>query len=378
MSSEPEPDWFAGLPSDTAAHVRKLQCLPDFPRQLARFSSVLAGNNSGSRQVARQLAEHARRAAPNDLAVRRDTDWYFEKVVPRWHYRIINDPVRNDTYRRALERHVKPGMIVYEIGTGTGILAMLAARAGAKHVYACERKALLAEVARENIEHNGLSDRITVLSKDSQDVRVGEDLPERADLMVCEIVNNGLLGEYALDLTQDALERLLKPDAILLPDQIELRGTLIEGNRWTAGGQAAPACGLNVSSLNWLGPAMTEAPRDLDPDIAEDVTLLHFDMRQSSAYLSSRKEIEIKVNRAACVDGLVHWIWLRFGEGLELENRPPTQSCWSPKVHLFPEIMDVEADEQVGITVSHDRKSVEIEPLGQAIGVHPQSGTSED
>ncbi len=362
MSLDTEPGWISDLPADIALHVRRLLELPDFPRQLALFSGVLRKLRPTESRVAGQLAEQARRAAPGDTAVRRDTDWYFQKVIPRWHYRIINNPVRNDCYRRAIEQHVKPGMIVYEIGTGTAVLAMLAARAGARHVYACERKPLLAEAARENIARNGFTDRITVLCKDSQEVLVGEDLPERADLMVSEIVNNGLLGEHALDLTQDALERILKPDAILLPDQIALRGTLVGGPPWNAGGRAAPACGVDVSAIDWLGPSLTEAPSDLDPRMADDATLLHFDMAKSAHYRPEKKEISITMRQTTAVEGLVHWIWLRFGPGLELDNRPPKKSCWSPKVHHFSTARQVRAGEQVRIRVSHDRKSVKIEP----------------
>lgn len=361
MDSDSEPVWIGELPADTVAHVRKLLPLADYPRQLALFSGVLSQMGSKHSPVAVTIAEQARRAAPNDLTVRRHTDWALEKIVPRWHYTIINDPVRNETYRQAIERHVRPGMIVYEIGTGTGLLAMLAARAGAKHVYTCERKPLLAEAARENIARNGFSDRITVLSKDSQGVVVGEDLPERADLMVCEIVNNGLLGEHALDLTEDALARLLKPDAILLPDQIELRGTLVGGPDWTLGGRAASACGLDVSAIDWLGPSLTEAPRDLDPQMAEDATLLRFEMADAAQYRPDQREVSITMRETGMVEGLVHWIWLRFGSGLELDNRPPKKSCWSPKVHLFPTPRRVQAGDQVHMTVGHDRKTVAID-----------------
>jgi len=48
------------------------------------------------------------------------------KSAPEWHFNIVQDSLRNETYARALNRFVRPGMLVLEIGTGTGLLAMLA------------------------------------------------------------------------------------------------------------------------------------------------------------------------------------------------------------------------------------------------------------
>ena len=113
---------------------------------------------------------------------------------------------------------------MFEIGTGTGLLAMLAARAGARHFYTCEAEQPVAEAARDIISRNGLSERITVIAKSAEKIRLVEDLPERADLFVAEIVDNSLLGERVLPLTELARARLLKPGAVLLPRAIAAMG----------------------------------------------------------------------------------------------------------------------------------------------------------
>jgi predicted O-methyltransferase YrrM len=357
MSNE---DWMKGLPDDVREHIGKLQSSPEFPRHLARFSAALRSLNPRDNASPAVLAEQARRLAGEDPVVRQYTDWSYRKRVPRWHYGIINDAQRNQIYQDALVRYVRPGMIVFEVGAGTGLLAMLAARAGAAHVYTCEREPLLVEVARENIARNGLADRITVIPKSSNDVQLGGDLPERADLLVAEIVDNGLLGEQVLAITADVTARLLKPAAIFLPDQIELRGTLVGGREWTVGFRAQMACGLDVSALDRLGPAMVQCPAGLEPHLADDTTALHFDLAASGEYPSERKQVTVTARENGIADGFLHWIWLRFGPGLEFSNRPPAKSCWTPQIHVFPRPIMVRPGDIVTLQVQHDRKTARI------------------
>ena len=89
------------------------------------------------------------------------------------------------TIREALRR--EPGRVVVDLGTGAlALLAIIAARAGAKHVYAIEVNAGPAESARQAVEAAGLSDRISVLCGFSTDKKLV--LPALADLMVHELV----------------------------------------------------------------------------------------------------------------------------------------------------------------------------------------------
>jgi tRNA G37 N-methylase Trm5 len=87
---------------------------------------------------------------------------------------MINDRPRNHFYRQALERAVKKGDTVLEIGTGSGLLAMLAARAGPEHVYAVEANGNMAELAEQLIKSNGLDSKITVINALSTEVDVGQ------------------------------------------------------------------------------------------------------------------------------------------------------------------------------------------------------------
>ncbi|MFG0262951.1 MAG: methyltransferase domain-containing protein [Novipirellula sp. JB048] len=107
-----------------------------------------------------------------------------------YHYNMLQDEDRVGAFRQAIEFHVRPGMHVVELGGGTGILASLAARCGAK-VSCVERNGELVAIARRFVRDNGLEGQITVIHADASHY-----VPqEPADVVVCEMLHVGLLRE---------------------------------------------------------------------------------------------------------------------------------------------------------------------------------------
>ena len=86
---------------------------------------------------------------------------------------MLKDHVRTRAYQRAIENNPNDfkDKIVLDIGAGTGILSIFAAKAGAKHVYAIEN-AEIAHFAREIIKNNGLSDKITVIKGKMEEIEL--------------------------------------------------------------------------------------------------------------------------------------------------------------------------------------------------------------
>ena len=136
---------------------------------------------------------------------------------PVEHARMLHDERRTGDYLRALAAAVRPDDVVLDIGTGSGVLAVAAARAGARRVYAVEASDI-AEVAARVFDVNGVQDQITLIPGWSRQI----ELPEPADLLVAEVIGNEPLEEEILETTLDARQRLLKPDARMIPHRLTL------------------------------------------------------------------------------------------------------------------------------------------------------------
>src|SRR4051812_20490435 len=133
---------------------------------------------------------------------------------------IVNAP-RIKPYVEALRRSIKSGSVVLEIGTGTGLMAMLACRFGARKVYAIEFDSVI-ELARETAARNGLSDKIEFI----QDLSTRVTLPEQVNVIVSDL--RGTLPLYATHVPSivDA-RRCLAPNGVMIPLQDKIWAAVV-------------------------------------------------------------------------------------------------------------------------------------------------------
>ena len=136
-------------------------------------------------------------------------------TIQDWHILMLNNQVRNVAFYRAIAETIQPGDLVLDIGTGTGLLSMMAVRLGAGHVYTCEVNPVLSKKALEIIDLNGFSDRITVFNQLSFDLSSQEIPP--CDVLVTETIADDVFGENILKIFEYAQKRLLKPQAKIIP-----------------------------------------------------------------------------------------------------------------------------------------------------------------
>ncbi|WRT69645.1 uncharacterized protein IL334_006634 [Kwoniella shivajii] len=164
-------------------------------------------------------------------AVERDDDThYFHSYEENdIHEIMLKDTVRTVSYARFILSNPKvfKNAVVMDVGCGTGILSMLAAKAGAQHVYAIEASGLAVK-ARENIRKNGFEDVITVIQGKVEDIQ----LPvKEVDVIVSEWMGYMLLYESMLDSVLVARDRFLAPAGLMAPSQTRLVISAITGDR---------------------------------------------------------------------------------------------------------------------------------------------------
>ena len=134
-----------------------------------------------------------------------------------FHELMLRDHIRMIAYEAAIKEVVKPGMVVADIGTGTGILALWALEAGAKKVYGIDVNKNRIPQALERISEAGHADKLEIFNALSYDV----NLSESVDVVISEILGNLADNEDMTPILADARKRFLKEDGVMLPAKVQ-------------------------------------------------------------------------------------------------------------------------------------------------------------
>jgi protein arginine N-methyltransferase 1 len=234
--------------------------------------------------------------------------------------KMLADPVRTPAYLDALRRAVTPGCTVLEIGTGTGLFAMLARRWGAAKVYAIEPLEAI-EVGRQTASANGLADGIEFIRGLSTEV----NLPQRADVLVSDLRGPLPLFQAHIPSINDARDRLLAPGGVQIPARDTIRAAVVEAPVLYGGlvdpwrddlfgldQKAARNIVTNMWRQWWPGPqCLLTASRDWTTIDYRKTLEPHFS-----------GELSWTVQREGTAHGLTLWFDAVLAEGIEYSNAP--------------------------------------------------------
>eukprot|EP00048_Salpingoeca_helianthica_P012211 m.176483 g.176483 ORF g.176483 m.176483 type:complete len:729 (-) comp15340_c0_seq2:361-2547(-) len=290
---------------------------------------------------------------------------------------MMHDVSRNTKYDAAITAAVhsfiarhgrKP--LVLDVGTGTGLLAMMAVRAGAEHVYACEVfKPLAALAARITAANCGSA--ITVLSKLSEELVVGPggDMPRKADMLISEILDSALLGEGVLPFLRHALTHLVVPDAIVVPQRATVFAQLIDCPCIAATHEIpqldftlfrtprSARCSGGRPLLPVHVPALSTPPKPMSPMIA----LFDFDFCTPSERRIKKRVCEILLSQSGSVHGvLLHWELVLF-DNITYSTAPGRenwQDHWLCVIAPLPTLGGVTVASEVVLNAFYDDTSM--------------------
>ncbi len=303
---------------------------------------------------------------PGDLDAEIWLRKFYTETVNPWHFAMMNDVDRAQAYDRAIRKAVRPDSHVLEIGTGAGLLALMAARAGARRVTTCERVEVIAEAANEIIRINGYADRIAVIAKPSTELVVGVDLPDRADLLISEVLSDTLLAEGVLGFTAHARANLLKPGAAMIPYAVSAMTRLVGGKTLAELVSVATVQGFDLSAFNRFVPGTL--PFKLDrtdfEDLSDDVEAFRFDLT-AEALATQETSLSYRVTRPGRCVGVLQWNRLYLDRDTIMENRPTgrmTPSAWRQVLFPLPAPIEVEAGQFIRLRSKYNARGIAFVP----------------
>jgi protein arginine N-methyltransferase 1 len=262
---------------------------------------------------------------------------------------MMTDPRRMDAYERAIRTACRPGSVVLDLGAGTGIMALLACRAGAARVYAIETSDAIA-VGREIAQANGFADRITFIQGRSTDL----SLPEPVDVVVADLRGTLPIRGASLASMIDA-RRFMAPDGVIIPATDVIRGGLVEApasydtviapwRRHARGFDTSPAERLVLNS--WRKQHLA-ADALLTP--TQEFARLDY---HALATASAGKTVTTHVVRAGCAHGLAAWFDTTLLGDIGFTNEPGVSvSLYGQGFFALPSPVPVDAGDVVRMTL---------------------------
>ncbi len=343
-----------------ASYRQALRINPDFSLAHSNLAHLLFEQGDSRKSIS-----HYRKAlsiSPYLVNAHQGMTKALIRIVPGWHVPMMNEQKRNNAYYSAMQLAVTPDSEVFEIGTGSGLLAMMAAKLGAKSVTTCEAEPVIADTAQQIVADNGYAEAIKVISKRSVEVNVGEDLPEKADILVSEIFSSELLAEQVLPSIEDAKRRLLKPQGRIIPAAGSIMVALFSGDDIRRNLIVEDSFGFNLQRFNSIVSKKLMVYRhDLNIEtLTEDTEAFRFDFENDSLFPSHTKNLRIPIKSAGRCYGIIQWIRLQMDKETIFENHPSEKSPvsnWQHCAYVFPEPIDVKPGQVALISASHDRES---------------------
>jgi Ribosomal protein L11 methyltransferase (PrmA) len=249
------------------------------------------------------------------------------------HRQYLADRARVFAFRKAIGEVVKPGDVVLDLGSGTGILGMLACRAGAKRVYSIEEGGMI-ELAREISRVNGLQEQMIFIKGLSTQV----NLPEQVDVILADQIGRFGFDAGLLEYFSDARTRFLKPDGVMIPSCVDLCVAPVECREmwdqvefWSG----SPA-GLDFRPVGPLA-ANTGYPVKLGPEhlLGDPTVLASLDLSVATP-APLNLEASVVANRAGILHGIGGWFSAQLSRSVTMTNSPLTAQPINRRNVFFP------------------------------------------
>lgn len=270
---------------------------------------------------------------------------------PALHLLYVGDERRVGAFRNALREVVHPGMVVADIGSGTGVLARFATEAGAAQAYAIEQDRRIARFCLRANQQMGFNGAIDVVCGDSRSV----GLEQPVDVVVAELIG-GLGNDEAMSpILEDARKRHLKPGGTLIPRRVDVHlcpveapeahaqiPTVYDGDLIVPPEKALPPFRAYYEILGLPASSLLSSPALLDSINLMDHTEIAYERRFC-----------FHMAREAVFSGFAAWFVADLAEGVTLDTSPwaPT-TCWGQTFLPVRHELEVREADRIELTLS--------------------------
>uniref|UniRef100_A0A3P8UH25 Protein arginine N-methyltransferase n=1 Tax=Cynoglossus semilaevis TaxID=244447 RepID=A0A3P8UH25_CYNSE len=313
---------------------------------------------------------------------------YHQEIARSCYADMLHDHDRNEKYyqgiRAAVARVKARGekAIILDIGTGTGLLSMMALTAGADFCYAVEVFKPMAEAAQCIVEKNGFADRIKIINKHSTDVTVGPDgdMPTKANILITELFDTELIGEGALPSYEHAHQNLVQENCEAVPHRATVYAQLVESELLWSWAQLQPvdvedvhlvplpAVGRCAGAHSVCDIQLSQVSPDSFTPLGPLCTMFSVDFSKpvSSAFHSFSSQFVARSGGRAQV--VLSWwdldmdpsgsIVCTMAPSWTYQQPQMWRDHWMQSVYFLPEEKTVKEGDELSLTVCHDDYSL--------------------
>ncbi len=205
---------------------------------------------------------------------------------------LLGQKTRLAKFEKAIRQIVKPNDYVVDIGTGSGVLALMAAKAGARKVTGIDINQESVEYANKAAVLNGVEDKIEFVEK-----HVLDFIPdERADVVICEMLSSILFIEQQVPASYHAVENILKPDGVIIPQNATIFIVPVE----------SPVMVERFSFEQLQFPRVVQTVMsDSTKDLADLMVLQEVDLTKPASDYSIDETLQFSIINDGVIHGLV-------------------------------------------------------------------------
>lgn len=266
--------------------------------------------------------------------------------VLKYHTSMLADKVRNRLLAHAIKKHVDHNTSFLDIGAGTGVWAILAAKLGAKRVVAVEIEECLIPFIHKHAQENGVVDRIEIIHGRSDDVKI----KGKFDLIVSELFGGDALGAETISSFIDLRTRFLAPGGVLIPQRLVSFAAPVHVN-WPASPAEVPITSEMLRSIQLNYPQSLPNPTGRKVEyLAEPVPLVDIDFRTIESPLPlANLTASWKMKDISRANAIATFNRHYFTDKIEMDSR--RSQSWGTGIYPFEPFSVKKGELAVSLTI---------------------------